>query len=111
MLARKFHRQHQRDKAKATPQEKMKTGNTSCTTFSVNASLNKSNSNNSGSADSSESGCESVEAVEVSFSTSSTRIRNYQRSSHTGMPAFIPHDIVQSPELVALVTHLKMTPA
>ena len=47
----------------------MKTENTSCTIFSVTASLNKRDSSNSSSADSSESECKLVEAAEVSFST------------------------------------------
>ena len=93
VLARKVHQSQQHDKARATCQEKMKTENTSCTTFSVNPSLNESNSSNSGSVDSNGSECESVETEEVSFSTPSTRIRSYHRSSCTGMPAFIPHDI------------------
>ena len=60
VLARKVHCRQQLDKPEATRQEKIKTGNTSCTAFSVNVSLNKIESSNSGSEDSSESGCESV---------------------------------------------------
>ena len=52
----------------------------------------------------------SVKAVKVSFSTPSTRVRIDHRSSCTGVPAFIPHDIIQNPKLVALAACLKVTP-
>lgn len=37
--------------------------------------------------------------------------RRHRRTARIGTPAFIPHDIVKRPKLVALATRLKMTPA
>ena len=36
--------------------------------------------------------------------------RSHHRSSRIGTPAFIPHDIIQRPQLVAVATRLKITP-
>lgn len=40
-----------------------------------------------------------------------TTPRSHHRTKRTGTTAFIPHDIIKRPKLVALATRLKMTPA
>lgn len=37
-------------------------------------------------------------------------LRSHHRSARIGTPAFIPHDIMQKPKVVAVATRLKMTP-
>lgn len=41
---------------------------------------------------------------------SNLKLRSHHRTVRTGTTAFIPHDIVRRPKLVALATRLKMTP-
>jgi len=51
---------------------------------------------------------ENESAASVSFGKTP---RSHHRSTRTGTPAFITHDIIQRPKLVAIATRLKMTPA
>jgi len=51
----------------------------------------------------------SIAGVDVHIST--TTRRSHHRTTRTGTTAFIPHDIIKRPKLVALATRLKMTPA
>ena len=77
----------------------------------VHASLNDSDRSSWDSRFTSSSSVSEWElASDVGFATPSTRVRNHE-SAHTGTSAFILHDIVHWPKLVALATRLKMTPS
>jgi hypothetical protein len=48
---------------------------------------------------------------DMDLETPKERKRDHHRSSHTGTSAFIPHDVLKRPRLVALATRLNMTAA
>lgn len=110
VLAAKAKRRQVREQLEANRHERMQNEMNISTTLTTNSSSSSDDENPGGFEDS----VENVEDVDteqpfVGPSTSST-LRTHHRTARTGTTAFIPHDIMQRPKLVALATRLKMTP-
>ena len=104
VLASKVKRRQQRDQAEEARRQKMCTSELTSTTTAVMLSDSDTSCLES-------SGDSEFEISSASVSSLTANLRSHKRTARTGTPAFIPHDIIKRPKLVALATRLKMTPA
>lgn len=116
VLAAKEQRRQIRVQAEAARREKVRSEGTSTTTSGSSADAINDSDNKTG--ESGESGDDASVDSEVDSSIadadvdiSTTTQRSHHRTTRTGTAAFIPHDIIKRPKLVALATRLRMTPA
>jgi len=94
VLTAKLQRRFTRVEAEGCRREKMRSVG-AATTISVDTISTSDSDNNTGD--------------DLYMSTTSKR--SHHRTKRTGTTAFIPHDIIKRPKLVALATRMKMTPA
>lgn len=113
VLATKVQRRETRVQAEAARREKVLSKGTSTATSASVDAMSMSDSDNM-TGDDDVAGVDSevdTSSVGANVDISSTTPRTHHRATRIGTPAFIPHDIIKRPKLVALATRLKMTPA
>jgi len=106
VLAAKVQRREQRDNMEAWQRERMQSHLKSMT---APKTLHNSDSS-TGSSDEDVVSDGEFGSLAAGPSITPRTSRNHKRAARTGTPAFFPHDIIQRPKFVQLVTHLKMTP-
>ena len=109
VLAAKVQSRQTRIRAKAARRKKVRSEGTATTTSVDALSISDSDNMTGDDVASVDSEVDSSTArTDVDIST--TTPRSHHRTARTGTTAFIPHDIMKRPKLVALATRLKMTP-
>ena len=109
VLAVKVQRRQTQIQAEAARHEKVRSEGTATTTSADAMSMSDSDNMTGDDVASVDSEVDSLIAgADVDIST--TTPRSHHRTTRMGTTAFIPHDIIKRPKLVALATRLKMTP-